>query len=140
MITQLSKTQLAFILDIKVESARAKMCVAWCKHKDIVNKAWVNDKNKVIDDYPDLMDISILSEHLNLPTLQDSVNDITENYLKRPGSKKWILCDYPEKEIKKIQDSGSKRKVSIPKALKSLLPNDQQEIILKEWNKRYYGG
>lgn len=42
MITSLTKQQLAFVLDIKAEEARAKMCVAWCKFKGIENKA----KNK----------------------------------------------------------------------------------------------
>ncbi len=47
MITSLTKQQLAFILDIKVEEARAKMCVAYAKSKGIENTAEINDKNKV---------------------------------------------------------------------------------------------
>ena len=93
----LNKNQLAFILDIKAKDARAKMCHAWAASKGIPNTAIRNKKEKIEDNYPDAMPIDLLAEHLNLPTLQSSVDDIQDNYLKRPASKKWILCDFPEK-------------------------------------------
>lgn len=136
----LNKSQLAFILDIKAEDARAKMCVAWCAEKRIENKAYYHLKTeKLIDDYPDAMPIEILSRHLNLPTLQDSVNDIKENYLKRPATKKWILCDYPEKEIEKGTKAGKPViKLNIPKALRLLISQPVQKEIKKQWHERYY--
>lgn len=134
----LNAQQLAFILDIKKEDARAKMCHAWCSAKKINNTAF-RQGTKIIDDYPQAMEVSMLSAELNLPTLQDAVNDITENYLNRPASKKWILCDYPEKQIKKLEDAGKTApfKVSIPPALKSMLPSSQQEKIKNEWQTRF---
>ena len=136
-MTTLTKQQLAFILDIKAEEARAKMCHAYCKFKGIENKAWINDKNKVVDSYPVDMAISILSKHLNLPTLQQSVDDINKNYLIRPATKKWILCDWPEKRIEALRKLGKPLKVSIPTALKSMLPDKTIQTIKSEWQIRY---
>lgn len=136
----LNAQQLAFILDIKKEDARAKMCHAWCSAKGIQNQAFrLKDSQRIIDDYPQAMEVVMLAEKLNLPSLQEAVNDITENYLTRPASKKWILCDYPEKQIKKLEDSGKMPpyKVQIPPALKSMLPPSQQERIKEEWKTRF---
>lgn len=139
-MNHLNKSQLAFILDIKAEDARAKMCVAWCAEKQIENKAYYNPgTGKLIDEYPDAMSIELLSKHLNLPTLQESVNDIKYNYLKRPATKKWILCDYPEKEIEKGTKSGKPViKLNIPKALRLLISQPVQKEIKKQWHERYY--
>ena len=137
MITSLTKQQLAFILDIKAEEARAKMCVAYAKFKGEENKAEENYKGKIVDPYPKDIAISILAEHLNLPTLQDMVNDIETNYLNRPAAKKYILCDYPEKELKARGKAGKPRKVIIPPALKSMLPEKTQQLIKLEWQKRF---
>jgi hypothetical protein len=137
MLTSINKTQLAFLLDIKAEEARAKMCVAWCRHKGIESRAEVNEKNKVIDPYPEEMQIAILEKELNLPTLQSSIDDIQKNYLIRPGTKKWILCDYPEKMILKANEAGKKFNFQIPKALRSLLPDAIQKEIKGEWFRRY---
>lgn len=105
----LTSQQLAFLLDIKKEDARARMCNAWEKANNIpksrigelkVKRQYVSktsDKVKLIDPYPNDMSIEILASGLNLPTLQQMVDDIEQNYLKRSASKKWILCDYPER-------------------------------------------
>lgn len=136
----LNKSQLAFILDIKAEDARAKMCVAWCADKKIENKAfWDDETYKLIDDYPDAMPVEMLAVQLNLPTLSQSVDDIRDNYLNRPGTKKWILCDYPEKEIEKGTKAGKALiKLNIPKALRLLISMPVQKEIKKQWHKRYY--
>lgn len=137
-MTFLNAQQLAFILDIKKEDARAKMCVAWAASKGEENKAARNAKGKIEDPYPVAMPVQMLAQFLNLPTLQESVNDITDNYLNRPASKKWILCDLPEKIIKKAEAEGDPNpKFAIPPALRSMLPKSQQEIIFKEWEKRF---
>jgi hypothetical protein len=138
-MNHLNKNQLAFILDIKAEDARAKMCHAWCTHEGIENKAFRNEKEKIEDDYPEAMPIEILASQLNLPTLQQSVDDIVNNYLNRPASKKWILCDYPEKEIEKGTKAGKPLiKLNIPKALRSMVKQDVQKEIKKEWHSRYH--
>lgn len=136
----LNKSQLAFILDIKAEDARAKMCHAWCCDKEITNMAYRDpETDKLVDTYPDAMPIEILAKHLNLPTLQDSVNDIKDNYLNRPATKKWILCDYPEKEIEKGTKAGKAIiKLNIPKALRLLISQPVQKEIKKQWHERYY--
>lgn len=136
-MTTLTKQQFAFILDIKAEEARAKMCVAYAKFKGEENKAEIDHKNKVVDPYPKDIAISILAEHLNLPTLQEMVNDIRYNYLIRPASKKWILYDYPEKQLKLREAAGKPRKIVIPPGLKALLPEKTIQTIKLEWKKRY---
>lgn len=138
-MNSLNKSQLAFILDIKSQDARAKMCFAWCRDKRIENKAYYDENEKLIDEYPEVMSIDLLSFHLSIPTLQQSVDDIRENYLNRPASKKWILCDYPEKEIEKGTKAGKPViKLNIPKALRSLIKPDVQKKIKSEWMERYY--
>jgi len=140
MITFLNKRQLGFILDINQEDARARMCNAWANSKKEKQHAqWAIDektgkqKHKVKDDYPDAMSIEVLSAELNLPNLQSMVNDIHDNFLTRPGTKKWILCDYPEKQL----ETKRQHEVHVPPALKSLLPQPSLEIIQKEWTKRF---
>jgi hypothetical protein len=136
-MTYLNAQQLAFILDIKKEDARAKMCVAWSAHIGQENQAERNAKGKIVDPYPIGMPVEILSKHLNIPTLQDSVDDIVSNYLNRPASKKWILCDYPEKQIAKTESSGEVKPIGIPAALKSMLPKETKDIIIREWRSRF---
>lgn len=137
----LNSQQLAFILDIKKEDARVKMVNAWCRSKAITNTLIRNHTGKIDKDsdrYPLAMPVYLLSKELNLPTLQESVDDIVNNYLVRPASKKWILCDLPEKIIKKATEEGSdKPKFAIPPALKSMLPTETQRIILAEWEIRF---
>jgi hypothetical protein len=137
----LNAQQLAFILDIKKEDARIKMVNAWCRAKAI-NNTLVRDSItgkifKDTDSYPLGMPVDLLSEQLNLPTLQQSIDDIQANYLNRPASKKWILCDLPEKQIKKCTEDGKPQKISIPGALKSMLPKGIKEIISREWSARF---
>lgn len=142
----LNAQQLAFILDIKKEDARAKMCAAWEKAHGIkrdsnalgfekVKDAKWNSKNKIEDPYPQAMPINIIAEGLNMPTLESMFLDIRENYLKRPASKRWILATYPEKVIKKAEEEGKKFpvKIAIPPALKSLLPTQAQRDIFNYW-------
>jgi hypothetical protein len=129
--------QLAFVLEITKEDARCKMCVAWSKSKGIENAAEYDKNDKLVDPYPLAMEIEMLAKELNLPTLQDSVDDICNNFLVRPAAKKWILCDYPEKQIKKCDDAGKPYKVTIPPALKSMLSASDIEKIKAEWRSRY---
>ena len=139
MITSLTKQQLAFILDIKAEEARAKMCVAYCKFKGIENEAVENDKGKIVDKYPVSISIEILSKHLNLPTLQSMVNDIEQSYLMRPASKKWILCDFPETTIRLAEQSGKDYpiKINLPPALRSMLPKETLNTVYESWKNSF---
>lgn len=140
MRTHLNKQQLAFILDIKAEDARAKMCVAWAKSIGKPNDAYRNEKEKIVDTYPVDMSIEILASGLNLPTLQESVNDIENNYLKRPASRKWILQDFPEKGIKLAAEKGKRFNFKIPPALKSLLNEASIKEIEGYWFKNFTRG
>lgn len=141
-MTTLNAQQLAFILDMKKEDARAMMTTAWSKEKGIKNQAKREFKKdgslgKLSDPYPADMPIEIISKHLNLPLLQQSVDDITQNFLTRPGSKKWILCDLPEKLQKKAAEEGKKPKFALPAALRSMLPDDQIEYVRNQWQIKY---
>lgn len=136
----LNAQQLAFILDIKKEDARFKMVNAWCKAKGVPNNLERKHDGKLdkeTDKYPEAMPIDLLAWQLNLPTLQDSVDDIVNNYLIRPASKKYILCDLPEKLILKAKEDGHKPKMAIPPALRSMLPTKTVEIIFAEWKLRF---
>lgn len=124
--------QLAFILNIKKEDAKAKMCYAWEAHNNLPHNT-TRIKGKIISDYPGSMDVDMLAQQLNLPALPKAVVDIQVNFLKRPMSKKWILCDYPEKELQ----TKPKNKIRIPSALKSFLSDEDIQLIKTEWNKRY---
>lgn len=146
----LSANQLAFLLNLKVEEAKDKIIVAHCKEKglkipyakDLEKYSDPKRKNKVIDprkDYPNVLSIELLAKHHNLPTLQQMVDDTHENYLKRPATKKWILCDFPEKQIAKWAESGEKKKLGIPPGLKSMLKAEDIITIHDEWKKRYPG-
>jgi hypothetical protein len=131
---KLNYKQLAFILDIKPIEALEKIIYVHCKVKGI-SRPQPQDKVKsyLVDGFPEDFDLGSLAVHLNLPSLQQSVEDIRNNFLKRPATKKWILCDYPEKELK----TKAHNRVKIPSALASLLNKKDLEIISEEWSKRF---
>lgn len=144
----LNAQQLAFLLDIKKEDARARMCNAWEKANNIpkqgfafeesLSKNVVRDKTKKIKDpYPNEMPIEVLATGLNLPTLQQMIDDIEKNYLTRSATKRYILFEYPEKQIKSCYDAGKPYRLSIPAALRSILPEATSEFIKQEWSKRF---
>jgi hypothetical protein len=133
---KLSYKQLAFILDIEPIEALKKIIYVHCKVRGIA----LPYSQEKVKDYlypgsvlPDELDVGLLALHLNLPTLQQSVEDIKNNFLKRPATKKWILCDYPEKELK----TKEKHKVKIPPVLVSLLNKEDLNTISKEWSRRF---
>jgi hypothetical protein len=133
----LNKKQLAFLLEISNEDARAKMCVAWCEENEIENIAKWNNKNKIIDNYPFNMPIELLAKRLNIPNLQVLVEDIKNNYLVRSATKKYILNDFPEKHIAKCNKSGYIKRINLPAGLKSLLNNETIIEIKSYWTKHY---
>lgn len=143
----LNYKQLAFVLGITPIKALEKIIAIHCSIQnkgtprvcdkvseylfDIVIKN--GKETKVRNQFPEVMDIETLSEKLNLPCLQSSVDDICTNYLNRPASRKWILCDYPEKELV----SKTRYEVKIPPALKSMLPAEQVKEIEQIWAQRF---
>jgi hypothetical protein len=139
----LNSQQLAFILDIKKADARLMMCNAWTRSKGIEKedfqgtaiKGVTRKKTKIEDSYPNAMPIEMLSAELNLPNLQQVCDDIENNYLVRSATKRYILRDYPEKLILKTETEGKQFpvKISIPPALKSMLPVKDQQTILNYW-------
>lgn len=141
----LNSQQLAFILDIKKEDARARMCNAWCKAHGIPNdkddegpkiaKTTRSKGKKIVDPWPQEMLIETLAEQLNLPSLQQMVDDIRENYLVRPATRRWILQQYPEKKILAGEADGKTYPihVDLPPALKSMLPEVTVKTIYSAW-------
>lgn len=150
-MTELNKKQLAYLLDIKIEDARAKMCAAWEKEHNIqrfadnskvvangeLSGAVRNSKNKIEDKYPEKMPIDLLSRNLNLPDLQFIANDVENNYLSRAATKKFILDEYPGKEIHKAMEAGKFAKLSIPSGLRSIIRDDIAEEIKRQWKERF---
>lgn len=144
-MTSLNAQQLAFILDIKKEDARAQMCNAWCKAHGIPNdrddegpkiaKTTRSKGKKIVDPWPHEMLIEMLAEQLNLPSLQQMVNDIRENYLVRPATRRYILQQYPEKKILAGEAEGKTYPipVDLPPALKSMLPDETIKSIYNAW-------
>lgn len=143
----LNAQQLAFLLDIKKEDARARMCNAWTKSHGIpkndigeVPVARRSKKNKKIEDpFPLAMPIELIAEHLNLPDLQTACDDIENNYLERKATRRWIMWDYPEKAILKFQKECAKMpyKLNLPPALSSMLPDETKQTILKHWETQF---
>jgi hypothetical protein len=143
-MTSLNAQQLAFILDIKKEDARARMCNAWSKEKGLPKSdAWKvavpgakRSKSKKIEDpYPLEMEIGVLARQLNIPTLQQMVDDIRKNYLTRPATRRYILQLYPEKKILSGEADGKTYPipVDLPPALKSMLPTETIKTIYNAW-------
>lgn len=143
MLSKLNYKQLAFILDIEPVKALEKILYT---HSKVTGKNFLascdtvkeylffeQGKKKVRNDLPESYDIGLLCVHLNLPTLQQSVDDIQNNFLKRPATKRWILCDFPEKELR----TKPKKKIKIPDTLASFLKEEDLNIIHDEWKKRY---
>lgn len=136
--------QLAFILDIEPVKALEKILYVYHKtsgkdlpysHKNAKGYLFNDDGKR--NNLPESMDIGLLAQYLNLPTLQNSVEDIQNNYLNRPATKKWILCDYPERELKRCSDNDRPFRIPFPKALETLLPVEISDTIREEWKKRF---
>lgn len=128
----LNYKQLAFILDVKPIQALEKIIYSYCKEND---KVIPSRRKSVIDyklDYPTELDLLVIQKHTGIP-LAAAIMDIQENYLKRHSSKKFILCDYPEKEML----TNQKDEIKLPTALASLLHPDTIATIKAEWKKRY---
>lgn len=128
--------QLAFILDIDPIDALKKIIFIHCKLLNIdiprssnLIRDYVNKDSK----WPSEMELCQLSDHGNMPYLPLMVEQIQNKYLKNSASKKYILCDYPEKELK----TKPKNKIKIPAALASLLKEEDINFIKSQWNKRY---
>lgn len=151
----LNYKQLAFILDIKPVEALEKIIFVYCKVKgkqlprseNTVKEYLFEDREYLVEgkiktrsvrnDLPEFLDIGLLALHLNIPTLQQAVQDIQNNYLVRPATKKWILCDYPEKQLKSCSDNDKPLRIPFPKALESLLPTSISDKIREEWRTRF---
>lgn len=131
---KLTYKQLAFILDIKPIEALEKMIAVHCKVKNCSTPRPA-DKVKVYinEGYPQEMDCGLLAVHLGIPSLQQSVEDIKNNFLKRPATKKWILCDYPEKQLQ----TKPAHKVKVPPVLASMLSQKDVEFIREQWRVRH---
>lgn len=147
----LNKKQLSYLLDIKIEDARAKMCAAWERENGIKRfddssnviangeliGATRNAKNKIEDRYPDKMAIDLLSRNLNLPDLQLIADDVENNYLSRASTKKYILDDFPRKEIAAAKQKGQYARLQIPSGLRSILREDIADQIKQHWKERF---
>lgn len=128
--------QLAFVLNIEPIEAVRKIIFVHCKLKGLpVPPCYHIIKDYLGKDspYPSEFDIDLLAEHLNVPDLRYALDDIQENYMKRQGTKKYILCDFPERELR----TKLKSAVRIPPVLVSILKPEDVEMIQTEWNKRY---
>lgn len=145
----LNAQQLAFLLEIKKEDARKRMCVAYAKSlgetnratmdykRDKKGKAKPESKMVLVDPYPLAMSVETLATHLPIPNLQTMVDDVVNNFLTRAATKKWILCDYVEKAKAKDDFNPDKTIIRIPPGLRSMLPVPVQKEIVAEWEKRY---
>lgn len=128
--------QLAFVLDIEPIEAVRKIIFVHCKvnnEKTPTLMHTVRDYINKFSPYPAEFDIDLLAHHLNIPGLRYAISDIHENYMKRQGTKKYILCDFPEKELK----TKLREHIKIPSVLASILKPEDVELIKTEWNERY---
>lgn len=131
-MTELSAAQLAYILDEKKDSALDKYRLAYCKWKQ------VEPSQRRTVDLPDYMPIEELARHLNIPGLQSAVDSVCNNYMKSPGTRRYILETYPRQKIRE----GEKKllpviKLRIPSTLKTFLSQVQQEEIIRGWRDRF---
>lgn len=146
---KLNYKQLAFILDVKAIRALEHILLAFCKESgkqlptpaETANEYLFNfdekGKKTTRTTWPDSMEVEKLEKHLGI-SLQSAIDDIRENYLNRAATKRWILCDFPEKKIKLSQEQGKKFcTLQIPPPLKSLISPTVAAQIGKEWESRF---
>lgn len=126
MITSLSAKQLATILDIKEKDAAKKLVFAVKGNKE---------KWQHIDEVepPESVSIERLSYSLNIPNLQEMVNDIHLNFFKRPATRKFIL-EYPIKVYEEKKRKGvEKFTITVPAKYRRLLHEDVIKQINDKW-------
>lgn len=146
-MTTLTANQLAFILKCTVDDARRMMAHAVEKSEgSTVATGGINQETRKLiyneDDYQRPVTISILSKQLGMPHLQNAVDDICNNYLKRPQSRGYIY-NLPNEVIqKRLKEYDNKDlipmyKPDIPKVLKSFFSDDIKSKIYDVWRERY---
>jgi hypothetical protein len=125
----ITSKQLAYILSVSHKDAMKIMLRAKRKNGEVAQETDWEFLEEVI------CDIEVVSKEVNAD-IQMAVKDIQENSLKRPAFKKWILHDYVSDKLK-----GDKppKKVSLPPALKSLLPEETLKEIKNYWNEKFAG-
>lgn len=135
---QLNARQLGYLLKIPVEAARRKIITAHCKETSTEPQTWVNGDGKLEyhkDDYPESLAIEVLSRHLRIANLKETVEEITKNFLNRKASRGYIL-GYPLTVANK-KSAKDHVKVSIPTVLKSFLPEATIAEIHRLWKEKY---
>lgn len=142
-MVKLDYKQLAFILGIEPKEALEKILYVHSKvtgkdppprQESVKDYLFIEQKKKKVrTNLPESYDVGLLAVHLNLPTLQSSVEDIHNNYLKRAATKRYILLDFPEKELR----IKLKHQIKVPPVLASLLSLEDVETIENEWARRY---
>jgi hypothetical protein len=66
--------------------------------------------------------------------VEQAIIDIRENAMSRPHFKKWLLSDYP---LEKLRVEYPKRKIRLPRGLRSMLKKSDLDEIEFQWKRRY---
>jgi hypothetical protein len=123
----ITSKQLAYILSISHKDSMKIMLRAKRKNGEVAKETDWEFVSEVV------ADIEIVSKETNAD-IEMAVNDIRENSLKRPAFRKWILYDYVSEKLK---GKTPPKKISLPPALKSLLPEEAVSYIRDFWNEKF---
>lgn len=125
-IKEVTATQLAYLLGKPVESC-ARM-VAHC------HGIKVGTTEKLPDGAPSVTTVGMFEKHYSHYPIKESIASIQNDYLKKGSTREWIM-NLPAREIERSKTP--RRKISIPRVIKSFLSEEQVAEILHEWNERY---
>ena len=142
-LKSLNATQLAYILSCRKKEARDKMIYSFIQEDRSLESMLPNYLGGYSDGFPESQSIAILSQYVGNPILQEMVDDIRFNYMKRSGTRGHILNFHNEKLDKFFNNcsvTGNWDKsinIRVPNGLKSLLSLDVYEEILEGWNEKF---
>lgn len=121
---KIDSRQLAFVLGITKKDATIKILRA-------LRLDGQNYKEIDYEFHPNISaDVKIVEKHEKID-LEFAINDIRENALKRPGFRKYLLYDYPNKKIESHKTIP--KTLSLPPALRSLLSEETLKEIKDYW-------
>lgn len=124
----ISAKQLAFLMNISQKDANKKICIAqYSDYAKAKIESELNDNCHI--------EIDLFEKKTGIP-IRMAVEEVRIKGLQRKSYAKFLLRDFPEKEL---SVSKPPREVRLPEGLRTLLNPGTLVEIRKYWNDHYYG-
>lgn len=123
---RLTHIEVAYFLDIKQEEAIKKI-IRITEKNPVIAKAHLNMTKKITVD-SDEFDVEYGT------SLTFAANDLVNNCLKRSAFKKFLMHDWP---LKQLNTESPKKKIQLPVPFRRLIKPQDKEEIKRYWEQNF---